>query len=126
MKKTVTNIKVINIKDKFKLFKDYWNPRIVGKLNNHEVKVAKLKGKFVWHHHMEVDELFWVIKGQLIIHFRDEDKVLNEGEFLIVPKMTDHRPEAKKETHIILIETKGTANTGNTKSRLTRKTSSKI
>lgn len=126
MKQISTSIQVINIKDKLKLFHDYWNPKIVGQLNNHEIKVAKLKGEFVWHHHDSVDELFWVIKGQLIIHFRDRKIIVNEGEFLIVPKKLEHKPEATKETHIVLIETKGTVNTGNIKTKLTRKKLQKI
>lgn len=126
MSKDSNLIKIINIKDKLKLFNDYWNPKIVGQLNNHEVKVAKLKGEFVWHHHDSVDELFWVIKGQLIIHFRDRKITVNEGEFVIVPKKLKHKPEAPKEVHIVLIETKGTVNTGSVKSKLTYKKLQKI
>lgn len=119
-------VKVVNIEDKLKLFNDYWSPKIVGELNNHEVKVVKLKGEFVWHHHEKVDELFWVIKGQLIIHFRDRDIKINPGEFVIVPKQLEHKPEAPEEAHIVLIETKGTLNTGNVKSKHTVKKLHKI
>jgi mannose-6-phosphate isomerase-like protein (cupin superfamily) len=110
---------IINIKHKLSLFSDYWNPKIVGELNGQEIKVAKLKGEFVWHHHENTEELFLVIKGMLTIHFRDKDVPLNEGEFVIIPKMVEHKPEAKREAHIVLIESKGTVNTGNVKSKHT-------
>lgn len=93
----------------------------MGQLNDHEVKVVKLKGEFVWHQHDSVDELFWVVKGRLIIHLPNQDLIVNEGEFVIVPRKLEHKPEAPVGTHIVLIETKGTVDTGNVKSKLTRK-----
>lgn len=117
---------IINIKQKLSLFSDYWNPKIVGELNGQEVKVAKLKGDFVWHHHENTEELFLVIKGKLIIHFKDKDLILKEGEFVIIPKMIGHKPEAKREVHIVLIESKGTVNTGNVKSKYTTVKQKKI
>lgn len=113
MDNTSDLVKVVNIADKLSLFSEYWNPKIVGELNNHKVQVVKLKGEFVWHHHDNEDELFLVIKGQLTIHFRDKDVQVNEGEFVIIPHPIEHKPEAKEEVHIILIEPKGTLNTGN-------------
>jgi len=110
---------VVSIKKKLSLFSDYWNPKILGELNGQEIKVVKLKGEFVWHYHENTEELFLVIKGSLIIHFRNKDIPLNKGEFVIIPKMIEHKPEAKKEVHIILIESKGTVNTGNVKSKHT-------
>lgn len=107
------SVKVINIKEKLGLFDDFWNPKIVGELNDHKVQVVKLKGEFVWHHHENEDELFLVIKGKLIIHFRDRDVEVNEGEFVIIPHKLEHKPEAKEEVHIILIEPKTSINTGN-------------
>jgi mannose-6-phosphate isomerase-like protein (cupin superfamily) len=106
-------VKVVNISEKLSLFSEYWNPKIVGTLNNHKVQVVKLKGEFVWHHHEKEDELFLVIKGQLTIHFRDRDVTVNEGEFVIIPHPIEHKPEAKEEVHIILIEPSETLNTGN-------------
>lgn len=111
--------RIINIKQKLSLFSDYWSPKIVGELNSQEVKVVKLKGEFVWHHHEGTEELFLVIKGKLIIHFRNKDLILNEGEFTIIPKMVEHKPEAKREAYVVLIESKGTLNTGNVKSKHT-------
>lgn len=107
------SVKVINIQDKLSLFTEYWNPKIVGELNDHKVQVVKLKGEFVWHHHDNEDELFLVLKGQLIIHFRDRNVQINEGEFVIIPHPIEHKPEAPEEVHILLIEPKNTLNTGN-------------
>ena len=121
--KTPQAISIIN---KLSLFTDYWNPKIVGGLNGQDIKVVKLKGEFVWHLHEETDELFWVIKGKLIIHFREKDIILNPGEFLVIPKMLEHKPEAQKEVQAVLIESKGTVNTGNVKSKYTVKKLKKI
>ena len=127
MKKDSQEVQVVNIKEKLSLFKKYWNPKIVGELNDHKVQVVKLKGEFVWHHHDNEDELFLVIKGHLIIHFRDRDLHVNEGEFVIIPHPVEHKPEAPEEVHIILIETKNTLNTGNvTDSHLSAKNQEKI
>lgn len=115
-------VKVVNITDKLSKFDEYWSPKIVGELNDHKVQVVKLKGEFVWHYHEKEDELFLVIKGKLIIHFRDRDVEVNEGEFVIIPHPIEHKPEAKEEVHIVLIEPKGTVNTGSAKdSKLTAK-----
>ncbi|MBW8010552.1 MAG: cupin domain-containing protein [Chloroflexi bacterium] len=103
----------INLEQKFSLFDDYWSPKIVGELNDVHVKLAKLKGEFIWHHHENEDELFMVVKGNLLIKFRDQDIQLREGEFLIVPKGIEHKPIAEEEVHLILIEPKSTLNTGN-------------
>jgi len=114
--KTVT---VVNLKEKLSKFKKYWNPKIVGELNNQKVQVVKLKGEFVWHHHDVEDELFWVIKGILTIHFKDRDVIVQPGEFVIIPHGLEHKPEAKKEVHIVLIEPKSAVNTGNVKTEKT-------
>lgn len=124
--KSPKDIRVINLKQKLSLFKDYWNPKIVGELNDHKVQVVKLKGEFVWHHHEKEDEMFLVIKGSLIIHFRDKDVEVNEGEFVIIPHLIEHKPEAKKEVEIILIEPKTSLNTGNVATKNTAKTQQKI
>src|SRR3989338_7692244 len=127
MKTDSSEVKVVNIKNKLSLFKEYWNPKIVGELNDHKVQVVKLKGEFVWHHHENEDELFLVIKGNLTIHFRDRDINVGEGEFVIIPHPIEHKPEAKEEVHILLIEPKNTLNTGNvTDSKLSAKNQEKI
>ncbi len=127
MKIDSSKVKVINIKEKLSLFKKYWSPKIIGELNDHKVQVVKVKGKFVWHHHANEDELFLVVKGQLIIHFRDKDLFVNEGELIIIPHPIEHMTEAKKETHIILIEPKQVLNTGNvTDSKLAAKKQERI
>jgi mannose-6-phosphate isomerase-like protein (cupin superfamily) len=110
----------VNIKDKLDLFSDYWSPKIVGDLNDSHVKLVKLKGEFVWHKHDNEDELFYIIKGKLLIRFRDQDIYLNEGEFLIIPRGVEHQPVAESEVHVMLIEPKTTVNTGDIKNDLTR------
>jgi mannose-6-phosphate isomerase-like protein (cupin superfamily) len=103
----------VNLEQKFSLFNDYWHPRIVGDLNDSFVKLAKLKGEFIWHLHEKEDELFVVIKGKLAIRFRDHQVELNEGEFLIIPHGIEHLPVAEEEVHVLLLEPKSTVNTGN-------------
>ena len=119
-------VKVVNIKEKLSLFSKHWNPKIVGELNDHKVQVAKLKGEFVWHHHKKEDELFWVTKGHLVIHFRDRDIHINEGEFVIIPHLLEHKTEAPEEVEIVLIEPKGAVNTGNVETEKTVKKQDKI
>ncbi|MFL6624222.1 MAG: cupin domain-containing protein [Sulfurifustis sp.] len=103
----------VNLAQKFSLFSDYWNPRIAGELNGQQVKLAKLKGEFVWHHHEHEDEMFLVIKGRLMIRLRTEDVVIQEGEFFIVPRGVEHQPVAEEEVHVLLFEPASTLNTGN-------------
>jgi mannose-6-phosphate isomerase-like protein (cupin superfamily) len=110
----------VNIKEKLGLFVDYWNPRIIGELNGQHVKAVKLSGEFVWHHHDHEDELFLVIKGKLRMEFRDKAVEVNEGEFIIVPRSTEHRPVAEEEVHLLLFEPATTVNTGNIEDKKTR------
>ena len=110
----------VNLREKLTLFHDHWNPRIVGELNGQHVKLAKLKGEFVWHKHDQEDELFYVLNGQLKMEFRDKTIDLNEGEFLIVPKGVEHRPVAEAEVCIMLFEPASTLNTGDVTNDLTR------
>jgi mannose-6-phosphate isomerase-like protein (cupin superfamily) len=112
----------VNLAEKFSLFADYYNPRIVGELNDSHVKLVKLKGEFVWHHHDHEDELFLVVKGKLLIKLRDQEVSILPGEFLIVPKGVEHCPVAEEETHIVLIEPKSTLNTGNVRNEKTVET----
>ncbi len=106
-------METINLKNKFSLFSDYCNPRIIGEVNDCQVKAVKLKGEFIWHHHKNEDELFLVVKGTLRMKFRDREAVVREGEFVIVPRGEEHCPVADEEVHIVLIEPKSTLNTGN-------------
>lgn len=107
------NLEKVNIHEKFLLFNDYWNPKIAGEINDSFVKLAKFKGEFVWHHHEHEDEMFLVIKGELLMRFRDGEICLKEGEFVIVPRGVEHKPVAKDEVHVLLLEPKTTLNTGN-------------
>lgn len=103
----------VNIKDKLSLFSDYWNPRIIGELNGQHVKIAKLHGEFVWHHHEKEDELFMVVKGRLLMKLRDQDIWVEEGEMIIIPAKVEHKPVAPEEVHILLFEPVTTLKTGN-------------
>jgi mannose-6-phosphate isomerase-like protein (cupin superfamily) len=103
----------INIYQKLALFNEYWSPKIAGEINDSYVKLAKLKGEFEWHYHENEDELFLVVKGELLLKLRDRDISLKEGEFFIVPKGVEHLPVAYEEAHVIFIEPKSTLNTGN-------------
>lgn len=103
----------INLAEKFALFTDHWRPRIVAELNGQHVKLAKLQGEFVWHHHEREDELFLVVKGELTIEFRDGPVLLEPGEFLVVPAGVEHRPVAPSEVEVLLLEPVATVNTGN-------------
>lgn len=102
----------VSLAEKLALFSDHWNPRIVGRYNGNEVRVSKLKGEFIWHSHAETDELFFVLKGQLLIEFRDGTRSLNPGEFLVVPKGVEHRPVAPEEVELLIMDREGEPNTG--------------
>ena len=108
------------IEDKFNLFSEYWSPKIVGELNGQHIKLAKLKGAFVWHKHDEEDEMFLVIDGVLKMELRDKTILINKNEFLIVPKGTEHRPVADSEVLVMLFEPATTLNTGNTENEMTK------
>ncbi len=101
---------------KFRLFQDHWSPKVVGELNDSYVKLVKLQGEFVWHHHEAEDELFFVVEGQLTIRLLDGDLRLDPGEFVIIPKGVEHQPVAEREVRVMLIEPKTTLNTGNVRS----------
>ncbi len=110
----------ININNKLALFKDYWNPKIIGELNQQHVKLVKLKGEFIWHKHENEDELFLVVKGKLKIAFRDKIVSIDENELIIIPKGVEHKPIAEKEVSVLLFEPKSTLNTGNQKDNFTK------
>ena len=102
----------INLQDKFSKFTEQWSPKIIAQMNDYHFKLAKVQGEFVWHDHPETDEVFLVMKGQLDIHLRDGMVTLNEGEMYVVPRGVEHKPVAKDECHILLVEPAGTVNTG--------------
>lgn len=106
-------MQVINLNEKFSLLNETWSPKLVGELNGQHIKLAKIKGEFVWHKHDDADEMFLVIKGNIIIEMRDETVTLNQGEFFIVPRGVEHKPFAEHEAHLMLFEPAGTRNTGN-------------
>ena len=112
-------IQKVNTKQKLGLFVDYWSPKIVGQINDSYVKLVRVLGEFVWHHHENEDELFFVLKGRLKIMTREEEIVLNEGEFVIIPKGVEHKPVAEEEVHLMLLEPITTVNTGNLRNEMT-------
>lgn len=110
--KQINRMEKVNIQDKFSLFKDHWNPRVVAELNGQMVKLARLKGPFVWHSHQDEDELFFVIQGTLQLEFRDRTITLDQGEMMVIPRGTEHRPVAEEEVLVMLFEPASTLNTG--------------
>ena len=111
----------VNITEKLATFDERWIPKIVGELNGQHVKLVKLLGPFVWHHHDEEDELFLVVKGRFRMEYRDRNEWIEEGEFVIVPRGVEHRPVAEEEAHVMLFEPASTLNTGNVEGELTKK-----
>lgn len=103
----------LNIAETLAAIQDHWSPRIAGELNGQHVKLVKFQGEFVWHHHEQEDEMFYVIQGSFRMEFRDRSVELREGEFLIVPRGVEHRPVALEEVSVMLFEPAGTLNTGN-------------
>jgi mannose-6-phosphate isomerase-like protein (cupin superfamily) len=114
------SIQKVSLKEAFSRFSDHWNPRIAGELNGQQVRLARLKGEFIWHAHAQEDEFFLVVKGSFRMEFRDKHIMLEEGDFLIVPRGIEHRPVAEQEAHVLLFEPAGTRNTGTTESERTR------
>jgi mannose-6-phosphate isomerase-like protein (cupin superfamily) len=112
-------VEKVNLAEKFSLFHDHWRPRIVGQVNDLHVKLVKVKGEFVWHHHDHEDELFLVVKGRLLIKLRDNDIWLDEGEFVVIPRGVEHCPVAEEEVELMLLEPATTLNTGNVQSERT-------
>jgi mannose-6-phosphate isomerase-like protein (cupin superfamily) len=110
---SMATIGVVNLSKKLDSFQDFWSPKIVGELNDSFVKLVKLKGEFVWHHHDDEDELFLVLKGCLLMRLRDREIRVEPGEFVIIPRGVEHLPIAEDETQVLLLEPKSTVNTGN-------------
>lgn len=103
----------VNIAQKFSQIPEPWNPHIVGEVQGMHIKLAKLKGEFIWHQHENEDEMFLIVKGRLLLKFRDQDMWLDEGEFVVVPRGVEHLPIAEEECHVLFVERAGTLNTGN-------------
>jgi len=113
-------IEKINLADKFSKFNDHFSPKIVGILNGQHVKLVKLSGPFIWHHHDYEDELFYVVKGKLLMQLREKNIEVFPGEFIIIPKGTEHCPDADEEVWIMFFEPASTLNTGNTQNEFTQ------
>ncbi len=103
---------VLNLGRKLESFTDQWSPRVAAEFNDHQLKLTKLEGEFVWHSHPDVDEVFLVLAGELTIEFRDRAVHLAPGELIVVPRGVEHKPVASHECHVALIEPRGTTNTG--------------
>jgi mannose-6-phosphate isomerase-like protein (cupin superfamily) len=116
----------VNLADKLAQFSEHWSPRIVGELNGQQVKLVKLAGEFVWHHHEQEDELFLVVRGHLDIHLRDSVVSLDAGEFVVVPRGVEHKPVAASEAHVLLFEPASTLNTGNLRNQRTVESPARI
>ncbi|MCG8454889.1 MAG: cupin domain-containing protein [Holophagales bacterium] len=108
----------VDLRDKLRRFHDLWSPRIVAELNGQYVKLAKVKGEFVWHDHAEEDELFLVLHGHLVLRLRDREIHLREGQLFVVPRGVEHQPYAQEETHLLLFEPKKTSHSGGVESPL--------
>lgn len=114
----------VNLQQKFALFSDHWHPKMIGELNDFAVKIVKVKGEFVWHHHDREDELFFVVKGRLLMQIREASGSqrtvpVEEGELIIIPRGVEHCPMAEEETYLMLLEPNTTINTGNVESERT-------
>jgi mannose-6-phosphate isomerase-like protein (cupin superfamily) len=113
-------VQKVNLIKKFAEFSDHWSPKIVAELNGQQVKLVKFQGPFTWHHHDNEDELFYVVKGSFVMELHDGDIELNQGDFLVVPKGVEHRPNAKEEVWVLLFEPAETLNTGNVQNTFTK------
>ena len=109
----------VNLAEKLSLFTEHWQPKIVARINDNDVRIAKVKGEFVWHKHDDTDDFFLVLKGHLTIQLRDRDVELDEGELFVVPRGDEHCPRADEEASVLLIELAGTVNTGDAGGPLT-------
>jgi mannose-6-phosphate isomerase-like protein (cupin superfamily) len=112
-------MQTVNLAAKLANVSQPWSPKIVGEVNDCYVKIVKLEGEFVWHHHEAEDEMFLVVEGLLEMRFRDHDEIVRPGEFIIVPRGVEHLPVAERETHVMLFEPKTTLNTGNVRNERT-------
>ena len=111
----------INFQSKFKLFSEYWSPKIIAEMNDYQFKLVKIKGQFTWHEHKDTDEVFIVIEGSMGIEFKDRTVELNRGEMIVVKKAEQHKPFATEECKVLIIEPRGVVNTGGSGGDLTSK-----
>ena len=109
----------INLKEKFSKFSDHWSPKVIAEMNDYQFKLVKIQGEFVWHNHDDTDETFIVIEGEMKIEFENETLQLNEGDMFVVPKGVEHKPWARNECKVMIIEPRGVLNTGNSEGDLT-------
>ncbi len=116
---TLDSADKVNVAQKFSLFEEHWSPKVVGELNGQHVKLVKISGEFVWHHHDDEDEMFLVVDGSFRMEFRDREVWIEEGEFIVVPRGVEHRPVAEEEASVMLFEPASTLNTGNVKGEMT-------
>lgn len=116
----------INLDEALEQIPDYWRPRVVGELNGQEVRLARIRGEFVWHSHDDADELFLVLAGTMVMRLRDREIEMSEGDMLVVPRGVEHRPESEEETHLLLFEPAGTLNTGNARNERTMESPERI
>lgn len=116
----MATVQKVNLQEKFGVFQELWDPKIVGQVNDSHVKLVKVKGEFEWHRHEREDELFLVVEGRMTVQLRDHDVPLAEGEFVIVPRGVEHRSVAVEEAHVLLIEPVSTVNTGDMRDARTR------
>ena len=108
----------INLGKKLSQFDELWSPRVIAEMNDYQFKLVKIQGEFVWHDHADTDEVFVVLQGSLDIEFRDGRVTLEEGEMFVVPRGVEHKPVAKEECTIMLVEPRGVTNTGEAVSEL--------
>jgi len=113
-------IDVVNLTDKFSRISDHWDPKIIAQVNDYHLKIAKIRGEFIWHSHPETDEVFLVVDGELTIHLREGDLTLNPGELCVIPKGVEHKPAAESECQILMVEPAGTLNTGDAGGEMTK------
>jgi mannose-6-phosphate isomerase-like protein (cupin superfamily) len=116
---TLGSVDKVNIAEKLSLFDEPWSPKIVGELNGQHVKLVRLSGEFVWHHHDDEDEMFLVVDGRFRMEFRDREVWIERGEFIVVPRGVEHRPVAEEEASVMLFEPASTLNTGNVTGEMT-------
>ena len=114
-------MQAINLAEKLSLFTEQWSPKTITQLNDYDVMMVKVKGEFVWHKHDETDDFFLVLKGRLTIQMRAGNVYLNAGDLFVVPRGVEHCPIAEEETHLLLIEPRGTPNTGDVKTAAQRR-----
>ncbi len=109
----------INLEEKLALFDKLWTPKLVAKVNDTDIRLSKIQGEFVWHHHDNTDELFLVLEGELLLQLRDRDVRLRKGEMFVVPRGVEHKPVAEEEAHLMTIELEGQPSTGNVRNERT-------